>query len=121
MGTISTRNIDYSANFVKGNETTQSSTVAFFLCIPVMMQDLNMVEIVDMAMKKEGYDFMTNVTISTSSVTAIVYNSVTYKVQGTGWKKTGVETSENVDKIDTFAYSVRKNKDEYELIKIETN
>lgn len=93
MGLVSTRNIDYSANYSIGGETMHSATVMFILLVPVMVQDANMVEIIDVAMKKEGYDFMTDVTVSQSFIFTYVFNSFTYKVTGTGWRNTEMTSS----------------------------
>jgi hypothetical protein len=64
---------------------------------------------------------MTNVDISTTTVFTYIYNSVTLKVQGTGWKKAGMTTSGKENNIDKFAYSVSQNNGKYELNKIEIN
>jgi hypothetical protein len=118
IGTISTRNIDYSATYTKGGPAEASANISLFLFIPVSIQDMNPVEVVDMAMKKEGYDFLTNVKVSQTNITAIIYNSVTLKVEGTGWKKSGSPTSSNSNTMAPVAYEVFKNQDKIDVRKI---
>jgi hypothetical protein len=121
LGAISTRNIDYSAYYMKSNLTQQSATVAMVFCIPVMMEDVNMVEIIDLAMKREGYDFLTDVKISNTTVITYIFNCVNYTVLGTGWKKVGMATSANENSVDKYAYAVSKENGKYKLRKMDLN
>jgi len=116
---VSTRNIDYSATYTKGATTSHSANIAFLISIPISIQDVNLVELIDMALIKEGYDFMTNVTVSNTSVIAIIYNSITIKVEGTGWKSSNA-SSQSENGISESSFKVIETKDGIALEKVST-
>jgi hypothetical protein len=87
MGMIGTRNIDYSATYEKGNMTQAEGEVALFLIIPFKLDDLYAMEIIDQALEKGGYDFMTDVTVTSFVFPTYIYNSFSYEIKGTGWRK----------------------------------
>jgi hypothetical protein len=119
VGMLSTRNIDYSATYVKGNSTSYSAHVTLILFVPIEFDDLNDVEVVDMALKKEGYEFLTNATITHKGIFTLLFNSATFTVEGTGWKKGGATTEIDSPPNTKFAYSVTKTKEGYDLKKVD--
>ncbi|MBK9576131.1 MAG: hypothetical protein IPK50_23395 [Fibrobacterota bacterium] len=118
VGMVSTRNIDYSATYTKGKATSHTANVTLILVIPVAIDDFNQVEVIDMAMKQEGYDFLTDVTVTLTQINAFVYMNNSLKVEGTGWKKAGA-TAEVAPVGETkVAYEVRKSESGYDLKKV---
>lgn len=107
MGLVGTRNIDYSATYIKGNQVTDDSKLILFLVIPVKCDDFNMVEIIDKVMAKEGYDFMTNVEISSMIVPLVFITYSKVEITGTGWKRQDGKYSINKDMSPLF-YKVGK-------------
>lgn len=87
LGTISTRNIDYSARYEKDGEAFHKANLLIVLSIPVYIQDQYMVEIIDMAMIESGYEFMTDVKVKATIIPAFLVNYFSVEIEGIGWKE----------------------------------
>lgn len=109
IGMVGTRNVDYSATYVKGNQVTDKAQILLILIIPVKFDDFNMIEIIDNVMAKEGYDFMTDVEIT--SIT-FPFGLITYsriEISGIGWKRQDGKYSLNNDS-SPIMYKIEKEK-----------
>lgn len=91
IGMIGTRNIDYSATYEKGEYVEYQATSAFigmyYPIIPISLDDDYPMEVFDQALKKGGYDFMTNVTVERTGFYYFFYMGNKYIIKGTGWRR----------------------------------
>ena len=108
MGMISSRNIDYSASYMKGSVVESKAELMMLLFIPVKMDDTYFYEVLDKALEKEGYDFMTDVTIEKTLVYTVVFDYMSYSIRGTGWKKKDSLNVGSAGKNDPSTYLARE-------------
>ncbi len=118
IGMIGTRNIDYSATYEKKSATSIEKSVSLFIIIPIKMDDLTPIELIDRAIEKEGYEFLTDVTVEETVIPLFVYTYAGYKIKGTGWKKSGDKASLGSEKT---GYIVSKKDGEIVLEKCDEN
>ena len=86
MGTIGTRNIDYSATYSKKGKGVHVARFQMFIIFPVQIDDFDRTEIIDMALKKEGFDFLTDTTVElTQYFIPYIYMYQSFQVSGSGW------------------------------------
>lgn len=86
FGMIGTRNIDYSSTYEKGDITLANNEVMILLIIPIMKDMLHPMEVIDVALEKGGYDFLTDAEISQTVFFTYIINYIAVEVKGTGWK-----------------------------------
>jgi hypothetical protein len=94
MHLAGTRNIDYSATYEKVAVTQASGEVTLFFVIPLVMDDLYPMEIIDKALEKGGYDFMTDIRIKRFFVFTYILNYASFEVKGYGWRRVEPETGD---------------------------
>ena len=57
------------------------------------MDDLTPMELLDKAIEKVGYEFMTDVTVKNTIISFFIYSSNSFEITGTGWKNSGSQAS----------------------------
>lgn len=86
FGMVGTRNIDYSSTYEKGDLTQAKNEVMILLIIPLKTDMLHPMEVIDVALEKGGYDFLTDVEISQTVIFTYIINYFAVEVKGTGWR-----------------------------------
>lgn len=118
LGTIGTRNIDYSATYQRGGETSEKRSLAVVFVIPVVVQDISIMDIIDSALEQGGYEFMTETTFShVIGFFPYLFQYEKYEVRGIGWKKADSSSALNFESIfSPTTYLVSKNESGYKFI-----
>jgi hypothetical protein len=118
VGMMSTRNIDYSATYVKSGKAYHKASFAMVFVFPVAFDDMNLVEVVDQALMSQGYELMTGIELKGLVVPIpYIFTYASVEVSGTGWKVQDA-TAQADDASEKPMYSVKQENGEYTFERI---
>ncbi len=105
FGIIGTRNIDYSASYERSDLTQVKNEFVWFLIFPISTDILHPMEVIDLALEKGGYEFLTDAEIKDTRISLLFGLYLAMEVRGTGWKKVGGHASLDIDNKPILVYS----------------